>query len=292
MAAKPAPTDTPTIEDLIQGIVVLSGNDAAVVVAEKLAGTESDFAEFMNQRARAIGLTNSHFVNASGLPAPGHEMSVHDLGRLAAYIIDEFPQYYGYFAHEEFRWGDRAPDNRFNRNPLLTMGIGADGLKTGHTSEAGYCLVGSAVQGERRIVFVIAGHDTQQARTDEARGIANWAFQQFVQKTVAKKGEVVASAPVWLGDAPNVGLVPAEDVRILIPAVQRETVSGKVLYDGPLEAPVAEGQQLATLVVALEGLPEHRIPLVADQTIGAAGVTQRMLTAAEVLIQRYVTGAE
>jgi D-alanyl-D-alanine carboxypeptidase (penicillin-binding protein 5/6) len=283
-------TDRPTVEELIQGIIVLSGNDACIVVAEGLAGTEAKFAELMTRRGVEIGLTASTFANASGWPAPDHRMSVHDLATLATRLIVEFPEFYGYFAHTEFRWGDRAPDNRFNRNPLLTLGLGADGLKTGHTQEAGYGLVGSAVQGDRRIVFVVTGLETETARAEESQAIANWAFRQFVQKVVARKGAVIVEAPVWLGDAPRVGLVPAEDVSLLIPAVQRDAVAGRVLYDGPLQAPLAEGQQIGTLVVALVGLPETRIPLVADQAVAAAGMVQRLKVAAGVLIDRYVTG--
>ncbi len=155
--------DRPTVEELIQGIIVQSGNDACVVVAEGLAGTEDAFARLMNDRAAALGLEASTFTNASGWPSPDHRMSVHDLGRLAARLITEFPEYYGYFAQKEFEFDGRAPQNRFNRNPLLELGIGADGLKTGHTQEAGYGLVGSAMQGDRRIVFVMIGLDRGSA---------------------------------------------------------------------------------------------------------------------------------
>lgn len=282
--------DRPTVEELIQGIIVLSGNDACIVVAEGLAGTEEAFAAKMTERGRAIGLTASTFTNSSGWPDPDHRMSMRDLGMLAAHLITEFPELYGYFAHEEFLWDGRTPDNRFNRNPLLKLGIGADGLKTGHTQEAGYGLVGSAVQGDRRIVFVVSGLDSEQARAEESEAIVNWGFRQFVQKTVAKKGTVLAEAPVWLGAAPKVGLVPAADVQLLIPAVQRDTIAGTVLYDGPFEAPVAEGQELGTLVVTLDGLPEHRVPLVADRAVAEAGMPARIRTAAEVLLEKYVTG--
>jgi D-alanyl-D-alanine carboxypeptidase (penicillin-binding protein 5/6) len=282
------PRDKPTVEELIQGVIVLSGNDACVVIAENLAGTEAKFAELMTERGRALGLTGSTFTNASGWPDPGHLMTAHDLGRVAIHLIRDFPEYYGYFAHEEFRFGDRAPDNRFNRNPLLGLGLGVDGLKTGHTSEAGYGMVGSAVQGERRIVFVITGLASEKERAEEGEAIVNWAFRQFVQRTVAKKGTVLAEAPVWMGDAPNVGLVPAEDIHLLIPAVQRDAVSGKVLFDGPLEAPVEAGQQVGTLVVSLAGLPEHEVPLVAAQAVGRGGVVQRLRTAGSVLWGRYV----
>ena len=282
--------DHPTVEELIQGIVVLSGNDAAVVVAEGLAGTEAKFAEEMTKRGREIGLTASTFTNASGWPDPKHRMSVHDLAIVSARLITKFPEYYGYFSLTEFPWDGRAPANRFNRNPLLKMNIGADGLKTGHTDEAGFGLVGSAVQGDRRIIFVLSGLDSAQARAEEAQAIANWAFRQFVQRTVATKGTTLAEAPVWLGDSPSVGLVPAEDVSLLIPAVQSDGVAARVLYTGPIKAPIAAGQELGTLVVALDGLPEHRIPLVADRAVGKAGLLQRVTVAARVLFDRYVTG--
>ncbi len=192
--------DRPTVEELIQGIIVQSGNDATVVVAEGLAGTEDAFARLMNDHAASLGFESSTFTNASGWPNPNHRMSVHDLGRLAARIITEFPEYYGYFAQKEFEFDGRAPQNRFNRNPLLELGIGADGLKTGHTQEAGYGLVGSAQQGNRRIVFVVSGLPSEDARAQESERIVSWAFRQFVQREVADEGTVFAEAPVWMGE--------------------------------------------------------------------------------------------
>ena len=282
--------DHPTVQELIQGIIVLSGNDACVVVAEGLAGTEKKFAEEMTRRGHEIGLTNSTFVNASGWPDPGHRMSVHDLARLAVRMITEFPEYYGYFSETEFPFDGRAPANRFNRNPLLTMNIGADGLKTGHTSEAGYGLVGSAVQGDRRIVFVITGMASEKERYEEAQAIVNWAFRQFIQKTVAPKGQVLTEAAVWLGDSARVGLVPAEDIRLLIPAFHRDGVPGTVHYTGPIEAPITAGQELGELVVSLEGMPDRSIPLVADRSVARGGVMPRLRTAAGLLYDRYVVG--
>ena len=199
--------DRPTVEELIKGIVVNSGNDACVVVAEGLSGSEEEFAKKMNERARAIGLTNSTFANASGWPHPNQRMSMHDLGRVAIRLIREFPEYYGYFSITEFEHDGRAPDNRFNRNPLLAMGIGADGLKTGHTEEAGFGLVGSAVQNGRRIIFVVSGLRDATERAEEAQRIANWAFREFAMKTVATKGTRITDADVWLGEATKVGLV-------------------------------------------------------------------------------------
>jgi D-alanyl-D-alanine carboxypeptidase (penicillin-binding protein 5/6) len=279
-------SDRPTVEELIKGIIVLSGNDACVVVAEGLAGTEEAFAEQMNERGRAIGLTQSNFVNSSGWPHPRHRMSMRDLGVLAVRLIEEFPEYYGYFAMDEFAWDGRAPQNRFNRNPLLGLGIGADGLKTGHTQEAGYGLVGSAKQGERRIVFVITGLDTDTARAEESERIVNWAFRQFVERTVVKQGTKLADIPVWLGEAPSVGAVVAADVSKLIPALVQSEIPGEISYDSPLEAPVTAGQRVGELIVRVPGVPEERVPLLADADVAEAGFMPRMRLAAELLLGR------
>ncbi len=277
-------TDRPTVEELIKGIVVLSGNDACVVVAEGLAGTEEAFARMMNDRARALGMDNSTFSNSSGWPAPNQRMSMRDLGMLAARLISEFPEYYGYFGMTEFAWDNRAPQNRFNRNPLLTLGIGADGLKTGHTSEAGYGLVGSALQGGRRIVFVITGMNSEDARAEEAERIVSWAFRQFVEKTLTEKGRVLANAPVWLGNIESVGLTVAEDVSLLVPALVQGEITGEIRYRGPLRAPIEEGQQVGELIIALPDLPETTVPLVADRAVEKGGFLPRVRTAARILL--------
>lgn len=284
-------TDRPTVEDLIHGMIVNSGNDACVVVAEGLAGTEEAFARQMTERAKAIGMTSSTFANASGWPDPNHRMSMRDLGILGLRLIEEFPEYYPVFAETEFNYKDRAPDNRFNRNPLLKLGIGADGLKTGHTSEAGYGLVGSAVQGNRRIIFAITGLASDEARADEAERIVSWAFRQFAEKTVAKAGVRVAEAEVFLGDAATVGLVPAEDLRLLVPAIVQDGVQADVVYKGPLIAPVEAGTPVAELVVHVPDLPDHRIQLVAETSVGKAGFAGRLKAAAGSLYDRYLGAA-
>src|SRR6056297_2944503 len=186
-------TDRVTVEDLIRGIIVLSGNDACVVLAEALSpnGTERGFADFMTQRAQQLGMTNSVFKNSNGWPEPGHRMSMRDLALVSRLLIEDFPQYYPMFAETEFAFDDRAPQNRFNRNPVLTLGIGADGLKTGHTKEAGFGLAGSAQQGDRRIIWVVSGLETAQDRAQESEAIVNWAFRQFTQKELIKAGTEV-----------------------------------------------------------------------------------------------------
>ncbi|MDF0596747.1 D-alanyl-D-alanine carboxypeptidase family protein [Psychromarinibacter halotolerans] len=280
-------TDRPTVEELIKGIIVLSGNDACVVVAEGLAGTEEAFARMMNDRARALGMSNSTFANASGWPAPNQRMSMRDLGTLAARLISEFPEYYGYFGMTEFPFDGRAPQNRFNRNPLLALGIGADGLKTGHTEEAGYGLVGSAMQGNRRIVFVIAGLNTEDERAEESERIVNWAFRQFVHKTVVEEGKVLASAPVWLGNIDQVGLAVPQDVDLLIPALVQGNIEGEIRYRGPVQAPIEQGQELGELIISLPDMPETRVPLVADRTVERGGFMPRIRTAARILLTRF-----
>ncbi len=281
-------TDRPTVNELIHGMIVNSGNDACVVVAEGLAGTEEAFSAQMTERARALGMTNSVFVNSSGWPAPDHRMSMRDLGILAQHLIQDFPEYYPIFAETEFNYKDRAPANARNRNPLLELGVGADGLKTGHTSEAGYGLVGSAKQGDRRVIFVITGLASEQARAEEAERIVSWAFRQFSEKTVAKAGTRIAEAEVHMGAADTVGLVPAEDVRLLVPALVQDSVTAEVVYNGPLLAPVTKGTAVAELIVHSPDLPDRRVPLVAEADVGTAGFLKRLTTAAEVLYGQYL----
>ncbi|MFV2053340.1 D-alanyl-D-alanine carboxypeptidase family protein [Aliiroseovarius sp. YM-037] len=283
--------DRPTVEELIQGIIVQSGNDACVVVAEGLGGSEDAFARMMNERAKDLGMAGSTFANSSGWPNPAQRMSMRDLGTLAKRLIEEFPEYYGYFGQIEFGYDGRAPDNRFNRNPLLELGIGADGLKTGHTSEAGYGLVGSATQGTRRIVFVITGLQSETDRAEESERVVNWAFRQFSEREVIAQGAKFADAEVWLGDASEVGLIAPKDYTLLVPALSRDGVTAEVVYTTPIEAPIEEGQQLGELVIHLDGLPETRLPLVADRAVNAGGFVPRLRTAARVLFRDVVGDA-
>lgn len=280
--------DRPTVEQLIQGIIVLSGNDACVVVAEGLAGSEDSFARLMNERAATLGMTGSTFANSSGWPNPNQRMSTRDLGILAARLITEFPEYYGYFGEKEYAYDNRAPDNRHNRNPLLKLGIGADGLKTGHTVEAGYGIVGSATQGTRRVVFVLTGMTSEKERSEESERIVNWAFRQFVQKEVMEQGTEVARANVWMGDHTEIGLVTKDDVSLLLPALERKALSAEVVYKGPIEAPIEKGQDVAELVITLKDLPDARIPLVSDRDVQKGGFLPRLRTATNVLMDRFL----
>lgn len=271
--------DRPTIEELIRGVVIVSGNDAAVALGEALSpdGTEEGFATLMTQRARQLGMMNSTFANASGWPHPEHRVSMRDLGILAQRLIEEFPEYYAYFQETEFDYENRSPANRFNRNPLLGLGIGADGLKTGHTEEAGYGLVGSAMQGDRRVTFVISGLGSSQARADEAERIVTWAFRQFVMRDVVEPGVEIARAPVFLGSEESVGLAPAEGIEMLLPALLDPEIEANLTFTSPLPAPVTAGDVVGELHVTqgVHGF-EARVPVVAMADVERGGPMVRI----------------
>ncbi|MCA0920655.1 D-alanyl-D-alanine carboxypeptidase family protein [Pseudooceanicola nanhaiensis] len=287
-------TDKVRVEDLLQGIIVLSGNDACAVIAEALSpdGTEAGFARYMTQRAQQLGMTNSTFANSNGWPADGHRMSVRDLALLANHIITDFPEYYKFFSEQRFEFDGRAPQNVHNRNPLLSMGIGADGLKTGHTQEAGYGLVGSAKQGDRRVIFVLSGMDSTRTRAEEARSVVNWAFRQFGEAQIAKAGTEIARADVWMGAQPSVGLTVAQDQVALLPVLDAEKVAAEVVYNGPLQAPIKAGDQVAQLILKPEGLPEKSLPLVAMSDVPTGGFGVRLRTASTKLVKQLRDGPE
>ena len=280
-------TDRVKVRDLLLGIIVLSGNDACAVLAEALSpdGTEAGFADLMTQKARDIGLTESTFVNSNGWPAPGQRMSMRDLGVLAERLIVDHPEFYPLFAERVFEFDGRAPANTRNRNPLLGLNIGADGLKTGHTQEAGYGLVGSAKQGDRRVIFVVSGLDSAAQRAEESEAIVNWAFRQFALKSYAKSGDVIARARVWNGDQDSVGLQITDDLDQLVPVLQSDDISFSVELKTPLPAPIARGQQIGELVVDVPTLGERRVPLVAETAVNMGGFFTRLSTAAQTLMR-------
>ena len=270
----------PTAEDLIRGIAVLSGNDATVVVAEGLAGTEEAFAQLATARARQLGMENTTLMNSSGWPDPAHRMSLRDLAILARHLIDEHGEYYPYLAEREFTWNDITQPNRV---PLLGAGLGLDGLKTGHTNEAGYALTASAVQGDRRVIFVFSGLDSERERLEEAERIINWSFRQFAEYRIADEGQVLAEASVWMGAESSVPLVAPRDLDVLIPVFTEDQITARMVYDGPVAAPVAEGQELARLFVTVPGMEEFELPLVAGRGVAEGGFVPRMRSAAVVL---------
>ena len=287
-------TDRVTVEDLLRGIIVLSGNDACAVIAEALSpdGTEPGFARLMTRRAQQLGMTSSTFANANGWPAAGQRMSMRDLGLLAMHLITDYPQYYPMFAQREFVFDGRAPQNKSNRNPLLGLGIGADGLKTGHTEEAGYGLVGSAKQGDRRVIFVISGLESTAARAQESEAIVNWAFRQFSQRSMGAAGTQIAQAPVAIGSASTVGMELADDLSVLVPVSGDSDVIAEVVYTGPLRAPIAKGDPVGELVLTRGDLPEVRAPLVASDAVAPGGFFVKITAAAQYLLTRLNEGPE
>ncbi|HET9068570.1 MAG TPA: D-alanyl-D-alanine carboxypeptidase family protein [Amaricoccus sp.] len=267
------------VEDLIHGIIVQSGNDACVVVAEGLAGSEPTFAQQMTNRAHELGMSQSAFANASGLPAAGHHMSARDLVTLARHLIADFPQYYPFFSETEYSWNGIK---QHNRNPLLELGLGVDGLKTGHTAEAGYGLVGSAEQNGQRVVFMVGGLGGEKERAEETQAIVKWAFGAFDPVSFFAKGDTVAQADVWLGTAKTVPLVAPADVRMLVPREDRSGLTARVVYRGPIEAPIAAGQKLATLEVEVPGHEDVSFDLVAGADVPRGGLFTRIGAAVEL----------
>ena len=283
-----------SVQDLLRGIIVLSGNDACVVIAEALSGTEAKFSRDMTTRAVQMGMTNSTFTNSNGWPKPGHRMSMRDLGLLANRLIQDFPQFYPMFAEEEFLFDEKEASNRFNRNPLLKLNIGADGLKTGHTREAGYGLVGSAKQGNRRVIFVISGLQTAAARARESEAIVNWAFRQFSQRDMGKAGTQITDVPVALGAVQTVGLELKEDLSLLAPVstAAGDTVTAEAVFNGPFKAPITKGDEMGELVITRQDLPEVRVPLVAADSVASGGFLVKVTSAAQHLIKRLNAGPQ
>jgi D-alanyl-D-alanine carboxypeptidase (penicillin-binding protein 5/6) len=262
-----------TIDTLLKGIIVQSGGDACIVVAEALGGSEQKFSEMSNKRGKEIGLTHSHFVNSTGMPSDEHYMSVHDIGTLAAHLIRDYPEYYHYFAIPEFTWNNiKQP----NRNRLLEMNIGADGLKTGHTAAGGYGIVGSAMREGRRLVVVVNGLPSENARNAEAARLLNIGFREFrpVQLFAAK--DVVGEAQVWGGTKDKVSLTVKEPLKVIMTPDAKKDMKVTVRYDGPVVAPIAAGQEVGTVTIAVPGKPARTVPLFAAEEVPATSIFGRM----------------
>jgi D-alanyl-D-alanine carboxypeptidase (penicillin-binding protein 5/6) len=272
---------TVPVHALITGIIVQSGNDACVVVAEGLYGTEEAFAAAMTKRAHELGMNETVLKNASGWPEPGHVMSAEDLVELSRRIIDEFPQFYAEFAETEFTWNGITQQNR---NPLLTAGLGADGLKTGHTSEAGYGLAGSAVQNGQRIVFVVSGLESAAARAEETAAVVKWAYGAFETVRFFDKDELVTEADVWLGAQKTVPVVAPEALQMLLPKEARRDMTARVEYQGPIEAPIAKGQPVGKLVVEAPGIDPVSFDLVAGADVPRGGLGVRIGAAGQTAL--------
>ena len=252
------------LKDLIRGVIIQSANDAAIAIAEGISGSEEAFAEKMTARARELGLTRSVFRNATGLPDPEHLVTVRELSQLTRYLIEVFPEYYKIYSEPEFTWNNIRQGNR---NPLLGKYPGADGVKTGHTKSAGYGLVGSAKRDGRRLILVLAGMRSKGERAREAIKLMDWGFRKFARVGVFRQGELVSSARVWGGNANWVNLVAKHDIVIRLSKQERAKASMKVVYDGPLKAPVKQGSDVASLIISVNGRTIATSPLVADKTI-------------------------
>lgn len=277
-----SPNEQVSVSNLLHGIVTLSGNDACVVLAEGLAGTEPAFVNLMNQRAKAIGLGGSHFGNSNGWPDEGVTyVTARDLAELAARTIQDFPDLYKtFYSQTEFTWGKTLGDGsaitQQNRDPLLGRVAGADGLKTGHTEEAGYGFTGSAEQQGRRLVMVVAGLTSSLQRQEQSVAFMEWGFRAWKAVPLVAKGKVVQQAEVQLGDVRTVGLVAPRDLAVTIPTGTSGAPQVRVVYDGPIKAPIKAGQHIADLVVQTGDTPPQRMPLVAAADVGEAGFFDRL----------------
>lgn len=269
------------IDDLIRGMIVQSGNDACVVLAEGLAGSEDAFVSLMNQKAQEIGLKNSHFANVTGLPDPNEWMTARDLTTLGLHLIRDFPEYYHYFSEKDFNFNNI---DQGNRNPLLYKNIGADGLKTGHTDESGYSLIGSIVRGDRRVIVVVSGLPSMKDRAAESERIIEWSFREFNDYKLFGAGEKVDDADVWLGQASRVGLTIPNDLVVTLPRRSRHDMKVTVSYDNPVPAPIKQGDEIGKVTVSAPGADTVEKPLYAAANVPRIGTLGRMATLAGYLI--------
>jgi D-alanyl-D-alanine carboxypeptidase (penicillin-binding protein 5/6) len=278
-----------SLEALLNGVIVQSGNDACVVIAEGVAGSEEAFADLMTKKAREWGLANSTFANSTGWPDDNHKMSTRDLALLARKIIRDYPDYYAFYAKKEFTWEKiRQP----NRNPLLYSFKGADGLKTGHTEMAGYGLVGSAfIDGERRII-VVNGLSSEKARAAESERLMRVAFNDFSRRTLYEQGAIAGDALVFAGKAPSVPLVAGEAISMIVSRADAAAISAKVIYEGPVEAPIEEGQQIGVLRIAAGEGEAREFPLYAGRAVKPIGPLGRIGLAAKSLLGKPQAAAE
>jgi D-alanyl-D-alanine carboxypeptidase (penicillin-binding protein 5/6) len=269
------------VDDLLHGVIIQSGNDACIVLAEGISGSESAFAEKMTQRAREIGLSKSTFGNSNGLPDPRQLMTSRELAKLARHIIQTYPEYYKLYGEREFTWGKIR---QYNRNPLLAMNIGADGLKTGFTKEAGYGLVGSAVQNGLRLIVVVNGLRSEKERADEAKKLLEWGFHNFQSGLLFADGQEIARAKLYGGEKGYVPLTATGAVRLMVPRGTREKIIARVVYSGPVPAPVREGQAIGTLKVWRGDFLALEVPLKAQESVGTGSMRQRAFDAAAELV--------
>ena len=271
------------VEDLIRGMIVQSGNDACIVLAEGISGSEEQFVDLMNAKAKELGLDKSSFRNSTGWPDSNHRMSAHDIAELARRIISDFPEYYKYDAEKSFKYNNI---DQQNRNTLVQKGV-ADGLKTGHTEEGGYGMVVTAERGGRRTIVVVNGLTTMHARAEEAERLLDWTFREFENVPLFTAGATVDRAAVWLGATPTVPLVGGRDVVVTMPRGWRTKAKITVEYSGPIQAPVVRGTVLGQLTVSGDGVPDLSIPLLAGADVARLGLPGRAMA----VLAHMVTGS-
>jgi serine-type D-Ala-D-Ala carboxypeptidase (penicillin-binding protein 5/6) len=261
------------VEDIIRGIIIQSGNDACIVIAEALSGSEEAFAVEMTARGKELGMTNSSFKNATGWPHPDHLTTARDLAVLSQKLIKDFPEYYRYFSEKSFTYNGIKQSNR---NPLLYKDMGSDGLKTGHTKESGYGLAASVERRDRRLILVINGLPSRKARSREPERIIEWGFREFENYKLFKAGDVVETAAVWLGQKPNVPLIIEKELVLTMPRKSRRQMKVTVSYEGPLPAPIKTGDVVGSLKVSAPGTKDVVVPLTAGGDIGRLGLVGRL----------------
>jgi len=270
-----------SVDDLLHGAIIQSANDACIALAEGISGNESTFAELMTKRARELGLAKSTFGNSTGLPDPRQLMTSRELAQLARHLIETYPDYYKYYSEREFTWNKIR---QYNRNPLLNLNIGADGLKTGFTKEAGYGLVGSAVQNGLRLIVVVNGLRSEKERADEAKKLLEWGFHSFQSGLLFAEGQEIAQAKLYGGVKGHVPLMARKEVRLMVPRGSRDKIIARVVYSGPVRAPVEQGQKIGTLKVWRGESVVLEVPLQAAESVGAGSMPQRALDAASELV--------
>ena len=273
--------DKVSIDDLLKGIIIQSGNDASVALAECLAGTEEDFAKLMNVYAKRLGMNNTNFINSSGWPEDDHYSTVYDLAILSNAVIREFPNLYLYFADEEFTYNDiKQP----NRNKLLSSVQGADGLKTGFTKASGWGIAATAKREDRRITVVINGTNSSRSRMNESANLINWAFSQTSQKELVREGQVITQVDVWLGNKPRVNLISSRKVVSTLSFDQLQLIKSSIQYKKPLDAPILKGNSYGKLLISIEGKPNIEIDLVAEEDVGTINPILKIFAALKYLI--------
>jgi D-alanyl-D-alanine carboxypeptidase (penicillin-binding protein 5/6) len=275
--------DRVRVEDLLRGVIIQSGNDACIVLAEGIAGSEERFSEMMNERAKQIGLNSSVFRNASGWPDPEHMMTARDLARLSQAIITKFPQYYHFYAEKDFTYGidptSKKPIKQGNRNPLLYKDTGADGLKTGHTEAAGYGLTASAKRGDRRLILVVNGLKSMNERSREAERLLEIGFREYDTYKLFSAGSVVEEADVWLGEQAKVPLVLKDNLAVTMARRNRTNMKVMLRYENPIAAPIVQGTPLATLIITAPETATIEVPLLAGASVPQLGFSGRISAA-------------